>query len=652
MPRKYEGFLFYGHPDLSGVNKSERCKKIFEDVENWETYSNANQIIELYNLNKLINLGQKPVLWTDELYALNKERSKRICGIICKFFSGLTLEQLKAVYNEIDVLYIADFWDIFCKTKIYLKYSEDEFQEFLFASKVNLGLLLKKKYLIEKFGIAVRNYIMSNPMHAETLVTEFLQKHQEDWGPLYFPKELSTENKQELIKAYIDSPDPNPNYLSLIAQEDNPNELKLDSKTKFDAYKKKKELTQAFFKERKGVVTTLSVEFCPMGGEGNTIYRQEAPSNMIFQYDQDWIDQNLDYPTLLNNFYWFDFVDNRGRCNFVWRRAQASLVESLMNTKGRKEYPSDIGFRAANYLALLQMSSYYNFLHSRGIEIENIFKWFFEVYLLKEFGAEGFVYDASSPNTTTGERNKLIATQIDHVLKQFDLFCTYGIIDREYLEFTSQHTIFKDVPSMIPCKYAYSDSTFLNQEAEYLFSRASYLIYIDSTDEIVESFYDLLMVRNLNISEFNEIQRGQLDFLVDRGLIKITTEGYLRLDQNRAAILRQIYEKEYLCLSYEKTDDDPLKSMLDNNELKVESSLFSRPEQKYLNYILNKSEFSNGLDLRNKYIHSTHSLDEHAQFEDYMRFLMVMAIIIIKINEEFCLRGSNHNTCLFEAEAQ
>ena len=325
MPRKYEGFLFYGHPDLSGVNKSERCKKIFEDVENWETYSNANQIIELYNLNKLINLGQKPVLWTDELYALNKERSKRICGIICKFFSGLTLEQLKAVYNEIDVLYIADFWDIFCKTKIYLKYSEDEFQEFLFASKVNLGLLLKKKYLIEKFGIAVRNYIMSNSMHAETLVTEFLQKHQEDWGPLYFPKELSTENKQELIKAYIDSPDPNPNYLSLIAQEDNPNELKLDSKTKFDAYKKKKELTQAFFKERKGVVTTLSVEFCPMGGEGNTIYRQEAPSNMIFQYDQDWIDQNLDYPTLLNNFYWFDFVDNRGRCNFVWRRAQASL---------------------------------------------------------------------------------------------------------------------------------------------------------------------------------------------------------------------------------------------------------------------------------------------------------------------------------------
>ena len=298
------------------------------------------------------------------------------------------------------------------------------------------------------------------------------------------------------------------------------------------------------------------------------------------------------------------------------------------------------------------MSSYYNFLHSRGIEIENIFKWFFEVYLLKEFGAEGFVYDASSPNTTTGERNKLIATQIDHVLKQFDLFCTYGIIDREYLEFTSQHTIFKDVPSMIPCKYAYSDSTFLNQEAEYLFSRASYLIYIDSTDEIVESIYDLLMVRNLNISEFNEIQRGQLDFLVDRGLIKITTEGYLRLDQNRAAILRQIYEKEYLCLSYEKTDDDPLKSMLDNNELKVESSLFSRPEQKYLNYILNKSEFSNGLDLRNKYIHSTHSLDEHAQFEDYMRFLMVMAIIIIKINEEFCLRGSNHNTCLFEAEAQ
>ncbi|MFR2001029.1 MAG: hypothetical protein ACLS3Z_02360 [Faecalibacterium sp.] len=77
---------------------------------------------------------------------------------------------------------------------------------------------------------------------------------------------------------------------------------------------------------------------------------------------------------------------------------------------------------------------------------------------------------------------------------------------------------------------------------------------------------------------------------------------------------------------------------LKNNKLLVENTLFSRPEQDYLDYLLNKHKFSNGLDLRNKYIHSTNSLDEKVHRDDYMRFLIVMAIIIIKINEEFCLK--------------
>ena len=639
MPRQYEGFLFYGLPDLRSKDEAEHCKKIFEDFENWSTYSNVNQIIELYNLSKFIGLNQKPTLWTDDLYRLNKERSKEIYGVIYKFFSELTLARLKSVYDEIDVLYIADFWDIFCKTKIYSKYNEDEFQDFLFSSKVDLGLILNKKFLVNKFGTAIKNYIMSNPEHAEFLATEFFQQHQKDWKPHYFPKELSMKDKQDLVKAYINFPDPNPNYLLFIAQEDNPDKLKLDSKTKFDAYKRKKEIIQNIISKNKMTSTSIGVEFCPMGGDGKIKYKKENPSETIIQYDRDWIEQNLDYPTLLNNFLWFDFVDKWGRFNFVWQPSEASLVDLLTSTKGIKEYPSDTGFQTANSFGLLQMYAYYNLLRFHEIDIENIFNWFFESYLLEEFGVEGFVYEVSSSNTTISERNRLIATQIDHVLKQFDLFCRYGKIDREYLEFSSQHIRFKDISSLIDYKYAYSNNTSLNQEAQYLFSRKSYLMYIDNVSKNVNSLSDLLESRDIGLSEFNEVQQEKLAFLIERGTIEITANGFLKLNQDRAAILRQIYEKEYLCLSYEKTGVDPLKSMLRRKEFRVESTLFSEPEQKYLNYILNKSEFSNGLDLRNKYIHATNSLDEKLQLQDYMWFLIVMTLIIIKINEEFCLKS-------------
>ena len=77
--------------------------------------------------------------------------------------------------------------------------------------------------------------------------------------------------------------------------------------------------------------------------------------------------------------------------------------------------------------------------------------------------------------------------------------------------------------------------------------------------------------------------------------------------------------------------------MINSKDLRYQNSLFSIPEQNYLNYMLNKSEYSNGKDLRNKYNHSTYSLDKNQQEYDYNELLKIMAIIIIKINEEFDL---------------
>ena len=68
------------------------------------------------------------------------------------------------------------------------------------------------------------------------------------------------------------------------------------------------------------------------------------------------------------------------------------------------------------------------------------------------------------------------------------------------------------------------------------------------------------------------------------------------------------------------------------------SSLFSRPEQDYYNYLFNKSEFDNGLDIRNSYTHGTQRVDENQNKQDYFIFLRIMILIVIKINEEFCLK--------------
>ena len=82
---------------------------------------------------------------------------------------------------------------------------------------------------------------------------------------------------------------------------------------------------------------------------------------------------------------------------------------------------------------------------------------------------------------------------------------------------------------------------------------------------------------------------------------------------------------------------DIIQPMLDSGEVFFENRLFSVLEQDYLNYMLNKSQYSNGLDLRNKYLHSTYPIDENQNRYDYILLMKILILIVLKINHEFCL---------------
>lgn len=75
--------------------------------------------------------------------------------------------------------------------------------------------------------------------------------------------------------------------------------------------------------------------------------------------------------------------------------------------------------------------------------------------------------------------------------------------------------------------------------------------------------------------------------------------------------------------------------MRKKGKIEYRSTLFNKPEQDYLDFVLDKAKFCNGYDLRNKYIHSTYSLDREIQTENYVELLKIMTIVIIKINDEF-----------------
>lgn len=285
------------------------------------------------------------------------------------------------------------------------------------------------------------------------------------------------------------------------------------------------------------------------------------------------------------------------------------------------------------------MAAYRDELQRLHIQLEDIIQWFFEVYLKEEFGAEGFTYTPPSLGTTYIEKCKLLASATDGVLKQYRLFSEDGKVDRELLEMSSEHVIFRNVPSFIGNKYAYANSVEIRREMDLLFTDQSILHYTEKTGSDYQTLPHMLQSVEMHQEDFAHYQKDAINWLIERGSVQIGDNGQLQINKARVVLLGDLYYHEVICPSYYNGSYlQQLESLVQTQEICYESTLFSRPEQDYLNYILNRSNFSNGLDLRNKYIHDTCPLDENMQTRDYMELLKIMILTIIKINEEFCLK--------------
>jgi hypothetical protein len=266
-------------------------------------------------------------------------------------------------------------------------------------------------------------------------------------------------------------------------------------------------------------------------------------------------------------------------------------------------------------------------------------KWFFEEYLSEEFCANGFRFNPPSEGTTLVEKCRTIASEMDGALKQFRMYVQDGEIDQELFEMSSEHVIFSNLSGFVQEKYAYGNSDNIENEQFLLFSDQSHLYYIEKTKSKYTCFFDLLVKENVKFSDFREHQHKNLQWLIDQGIVIENSDGCLKINDSKVYVLKDLYEHDVICPLYY---DDELRSIVDewcrSDDLRLTNTLFSEPEQNYLNYKLNKASYSNGLDLRNKYAHSTYPEDENTQFVDYISLLKIMILIITKINEEFCLR--------------
>ena len=242
----------------------------------------------------------------------------------------------------------------------------------------------------------------------------------------------------------------------------------------------------------------------------------------------------------------------------------------------------------------------------------------------------------ASSATDYVEKCRNLAAEMDGILKQYRMYVRDGYIDRELFEIESEHLVIDEMQSLMKNKYGYPNGDKIQNEMHMLFSDQSLLSYIEKTKSQYNTLYELLMNEKCKKSDFDSFQISEIDWLINRGDIIQDEEGGLELNNLRVTILKDLFDHDVICIQHLTQLSDILNDMEKNGDIQIEDTLFSKPEKEYLNYILNKAEYSNGLDLRNKYAHSTYPQNKAVQKQDYIELLKVMVLIVIKMNEEFC----------------
>jgi transcriptional regulator with XRE-family HTH domain len=629
---------YYGLRDLATSFYLKPAMKLLDDYEESKTDYDINDILELYNVLMYVeNLAlprniEKTKL--DEYVALKPKLHKSIV----LFFNAITEVNALTVIKEVDFNYHDDLLTLLARYKRYDNISAGVMLRALKSSKIAVWSLLANREIVDKYDEDIRVLILSDPDNAEQIVHKYLEKKER--REVHMPPSFTKDDARSLLEAYINNKDANPNYLQLIATARVTPIAGIDDKIKLLAKRKHDEWTDTFFKESKGgVIFGCEVAISDSQEEAVEISNDQQITK--FTYSKKWLEEHSDNLSSLSNFiHLFPLANKHMILTLPSYSSQLGVVERFMKVAGREEYAEGIHFQFIDQSTLMQTMMYEKFLRSQDKELEDVIAWFFNNYLKETFGADGFNYTTSSKDTTYLEKCGHIFSEMDGIIKQFELYAKNGSIDQDLLSITSKSLKYEVIPSQVTGKYAYtSDSPEIFAVMHYLFSDQSGLGYINE-DLKGKNFVDLLANHEVKYSDFHDHQKHSLDELIKWGIVKKTSKRLIFTSERQILILKNLFQVEALSY-YHYTDESKaeIDSMVSKGWLVLKESLLTAPEAKYFNFYLNQESSSNGKDLRNIYIHrsmsSADKANENIHYQTYIIALRLFIALIIKIDDDF-----------------
>lgn len=635
---------YFSHNDLGAGLQLSYAQEVLEAYTPDFVCKDINDAIELHNVKVMISNGMTLVAWKEEQLTDYNEKVKLFGKSIVGYYQSLG--ENPDLSKEVAILerhYHQDFWDMFEGYGQLGLITDDNLRAVLIDYPDEIEDILHCQKIVLQHDSILKEFLLNYHKAAPLLVNAFLKVSDIDFLPLFIPSSLSLQEKSSIIDMYLDGGFVSFGIAQMIATSKDVEGLTLHPKIRLKAKKKAEELNEALQK-REDVIRyglSMSVEFTPEKDvpKEQVSYNDGLASHV---YSMEYLNQ-CDDVQLVDVFReLFHYLDKFGLLTLRSNRKEDNILEKVDMDEWKGMYRNNQMFDYKNKVALGQLSLYVNYLNEKGKTLESLLKNYYENYFKIEYGYPSPQLSLAKDDETFVNKNKVIAPEMEAIIKQYNLYVEEREIDSELLEMSNPLPITLS-KSLLWGRHKYAvisePSMEMYRIMRCLFSDQALLAFVNPYKESgIATLYELLIKKQVLYANFENYQRDHIDFLIQQHILGVDSNGIVFIsNMPLVVVLGYIFKYQEVAYWYFGPEyRDEIDKMVKDGWLRYDDYLLSPEERKYFNFFLNSTEFSNGPKLRNMYSHGAKSCleseDEH--HVAYYHFLMLLIILLLKMDDD------------------
>lgn len=357
--------------------------------------------------------------------------------------------------SELKLLSSKYFQEMFNEYNFWTKLSKERFKDYIWSNFVDMKYVLSNKKIVKKFSDSIYDNLLNDKNHIFNNI-EIIESLTNPQNKFTLPEKLKNNDSfDKMVNKLID-------YLEEINFNDvtfvqplldfKLSEFPLTEKTRERVNK----YVQIYWENFKSAIMRpqYSLKVSIIASQENELEEQLFQQGRHIKISKEWLD-SIEKDKMLFNIIGNFVVDEYNRpISIAKPKISTGFVKMLIdnNYKGKRLYQDDYITMAADIELTAILYTINSYFDEKNLSFEILIAEYFNKYIESKYKFSGFSMEYIDKKLPYKTKIKLLAIEMESILKQFKLLVEYEEINLEGLSYMDVLDI-DNLPSFISNRY-------------------------------------------------------------------------------------------------------------------------------------------------------------------------------------------------------